>query len=88
MTFKKKDGQKKIIFGSYFQIIIKVNDLLREVFRYNPSSIFFDSDTRLVQDYLLNSFTIHNGHIKVNENLMATLNDDAPVHVDYDFENP
>ena len=53
-----------------------------------PFKHFFDSDTRLVQDCLLNSFPIHNGYIRVNENLITTLNDDAPVHVNYDVGNP
>ena len=57
------------------------------IYSVNSFKNIFESDTRFVQEYLLNSFPIHNGYIRVNENLITTLNDDAPVHVNYDVGN-
>ena len=39
---KKTDGQMKMMFKNYFQIIIKAIDLLTELFRYNPSSFYLN----------------------------------------------
>ena len=39
---KKQDGQMKIMFKNYFQIIIKAIDFLRELFRYHPSSFYLN----------------------------------------------
>ena len=39
---KKTDGQMKMMFKNYFQIIIKAIDFLTELFRYHPSSFYLN----------------------------------------------
>ena len=39
---KKTDGQMKMMFKNYFQIIIKAIDLLTELFRYHPSRFYLN----------------------------------------------
>ena len=48
----------------------------------------FESDSTLVKDYLSKYFPINDNYLRVNENLIRTPNDDAPIHVDFDDSNP
>ena len=39
---KKTDGQMKMMFKNYFQIIIKAINFRTELFRYHPSNFYFN----------------------------------------------
>ena len=47
----------------------------------------FESKSTSVKDYLLKYFPIDNNHLRVNENLIRTHNDDAPTHVNFGIGN-
>ena len=53
----------------------------------SPFKFLFESDSNLVKEYLSTLIPFHNNHLRVNENLIRTHNDDAPIHVNFDVGN-
>ena len=53
----------------------------------SPFKSLFESDSKLVKDYLSTLIPFDNNHLRVNENLIRTHNDDAPIHVNFDVGN-
>ena len=49
--------------------------------------LLFESDSKLVKDYLSTFIPFDNNHLRVNENLIRTHNNDAAIHVNFDVGN-
>ena len=77
---KTEDGKMKLMF--------KGDRFSKETISISSFKFLFDSDLTSVKDYLSKYFPIDNNHLRVNENLIRTSNDDAPIHVNFCVSNP
>lgn len=67
--------------------LIKENDMLQSLIK------LFDQDLKLVKEHVLNNFTknyndIDRTHVKVQEILIRTSNDNAPIDINFDVGLP
>ena len=76
-----------MMFKNYFQIVIKAIDFSKWTISVSSFKFLFDSDPILVKDYLSKN-PINNNHLRFNENLIKTPNNDVPIHINVDAGNP
>ena len=78
------ENDVQTLFSNFY----KGDQFSKGIILVSSFKFLFESDSTLVKDYLSKYFPINDNYLRVNEILIRTSNDDAPIHVDFDVSNP